>query len=261
MDKIMKILGTTKAHFWPFMEFEGTNVIGFSTVADLISSEAGAAEALEDDFNPQLLPSGWYAYWFNPDSDLHLRGVDDANFSFGNGTVDTPFSVGCWIFPVDIASELTMIAKYDSAGNKEEYAFRIDATTSALELELHDASASTTEIAQSDEDVVLTQWQFVVATYDGAQAAPSIGLYINGKDTNPDGASTETGAYVAMEDTTAPLTIGCAGVTATPTEEFHGFMAMPFITGKELTADEVTRLYNITRRMVLGTGDHRTLRS
>ena len=54
----------------------------------------------------------------------------------------------------------------------------------------------------------------------------------------------------AVEDTAAPLTIGCSGVTALPVAEFHGRIALPFITGKALSAAEVTTLYGYTAPMV-----------
>jgi hypothetical protein len=91
--------------------------------------------------------------------------------------------------------------------------------------------------------------QFVVATYDGTPATPLIYLYVDGVAVN-DGSSTEAGAFVDMEDTATPLTVGCGGVTATPTTEFDGCMAMPFICGKQLTAAEVVALRDIMRPLV-----------
>ena len=254
INYITQRLGTTTPHLWPFVEFEGTNVVGYSSAGDLTSAEtAGAAEALEDDFEPLLLPCGLYAYWFNPTGDHHLSGSDHADLTFGDATVDSPFSVGAWIFPLQIAGANAIMAKYDSAGALREWAFRITAN-GELSLELYDESADTTEIALSRVDVERLKWQFVVATYDGGETAPVVRLYVDAKDISQDtaGATTETGAYVAMENTAAPLTIGCSGVTATPVAEFYGYVALPFVTGKALTAAEVEELFTKTRQMVLG---------
>jgi len=247
LNAILTTLGTTTRSLWPFWEPTGTLVTCIGA-ADLTASETGAAaEALEDDFSPLLLPCGLYSYHFHPTGDHHLAGVDNAAYSFGNATVDSAFSVGCWMRPNTIASNV-MLAKYDSAGNLEEWRFWIDAS-GLLNLELHDASASATEIAVSAAAVTQGQLQFAVATYDGAQAAPTVTLYVDGVAVN-DGTTTEAGSYVAMENTAAPLTIGCGGVTATPTTEFHGRLALPFITGKALTAAEVKTLYARTAPMV-----------
>jgi hypothetical protein len=129
-----------------------------------------------------------------------------------------------------------------------EWRFWIDAD-GKLDLELYDESADTTEIAVSDAALTAGQMQFVVATFDGVDATPGMYLYVDGASVN-DGSSTETGAFVATEDTATPLTIGCSGVTATPVNEFHGRIAMPFITGKALSAAEVTQLYGLTAPMV-----------
>lgn len=243
LNDILTTLGVTKTSLWPFAEKTGI-VVSCIGPADVIPSEtAAAAEALEDDFSPLALPCGLYSYHFNPTGDHHLAGPDHASYSFAAAA----FSVGAWIRPVAI-NENAILAKYDSAGNKEEWKFGIDAN-GKLELELHDASASTTEIAISDDALTLNQWQFVVATYDGTAATPEVYLYVDGVAAN-DGSTTETGAFVDLEDTTAPLTIGCGGVTALPTTEFHGRIALPFICGKELTAAEVVILRDIMVPMV-----------
>ena len=244
LNSILTILGTTKTHLWPFYESLGITVSGVGAGVDLIPSETGgSAEALEDDFNPALLPAGLYSYHFQPTGDHHLAGPDDNSYSF----VSAAFSVGCWARPSAIASNV-LLAKYDSAGAAEEWRFWIDAA-GKLDLELHDASASATEIALSDSALTLNQWQFLVATWDGNDGTPSMKLYVNGASVN-DGSSTESGTFTAMEAGAAPLTVGCGGVTATPTTELHGRMALPFICGKELTAANVTSLYGITAKMV-----------
>lgn len=248
LNRILTILGTTKRLLVPFWEATGTLVTSIGAGDFTAAETAGAAEALEDDFAPVLLPSGLYSYHFHPTGDHHLAGVDHADFSHGDGAADTPFSVGAWIRPNAIASN-AIIAKYDSAANLEEYRFWINGA-GQLELELHDASASATEVAAGATALTAGQLVFVVATYDGVAATPDVHLYIDGVDDNASGGTTETGAYDAMENTAAPLTIGCGGVTALPTTEFHGRIALPFVCGKELTAAEVVQLRDIMRPMV-----------
>lgn len=247
LNDILSVLGTTKPALWPFAEATGSLVSGIAP-GDLTAAEtAGAAEALEDDFSPLLLPGGTYSYHFNPTGDHHLAGTDHASYSFGNGTVDSPFSVGAWIRPNAIATNV-IVAKYDSAGNLEEWRLFID-SNGKLSLELHDASASATEIAVSDSALTVGQWVFVVASYDGGETSPVVNLYVNRTLVN-DGSTAESGSYVAMEDTAAPLTVGCSGVTATPVAEFHGRIAMPFLCGKALSTAEVESLYGYMAPMM-----------
>lgn len=242
LSAIMTILGTTKPSLFPFLEGSGLLVSGLS-VGDLVPAEtAGAAEALEDDFAPFQHVGGVHSYHFHPTGDHHLAGIDHTNYSFGDGSVDGAFSVGAWILPNAVVTNV-IVAKYDSAGNLEEWRLFIDAN-GKLSLELHDASASASEIAVSDAALAIGQGVFVVATYDGGETAPVVKLYVDGVLVN-DGSTTETGSYVAMENTAAPLTVGCSGVTATPVAEFHGRIAAPFVTGKELSAAEVLDLSKI----------------
>lgn len=254
INRIMQLMGTTTPHTWPFFEFEGINVIEVgSTQGELVPAEtSGATESLEDDFEPVLLPGGVYAYFFNPSGDHHLAGADSADFSFGNGTIDSAFSVGMWIAPYNTSAIHTLIGMMDTAGNNEEWALRITAA-GLLQLELQDASASATEIALSDKVLHEFQWQSVTATYDGTETEPVISMYRNGVSIRDAADATESSSYTAMEANSGSLlTVACAGVTATPTEEYHGYMAVPFLTGKEMTADEVLRWHNITERMVMG---------
>jgi hypothetical protein len=241
-NAMLSVLGTTAPSFWPFFEKTGFLVTGISP-GDLLPSEtAGAAEALEDDFAPFAHVGGVHSYHFHPTGDHHFAGIDHADYSFGDGTVDSPFSVGCWMCPNAIVTNV-MLGKYNSAGGVEEWRFFID-SAGKLSLELHDASASATEIGVSTSTMVVGKWVFVVASYDGNEAAPVVTLYVNGVQ-DGDGTTVESGSYVAMENTAAPLTVGCSGVTATPVAEFHGRLALPFICGKALTAAEVLQLHEL----------------
>lgn len=246
INDILTVLGTTTLSFWPFWESVGQMVHGVQPGVMTPSDEA-AARNLQDEFSPVQLPSGLYSYNFHATGNNHLATTDQARHTFGNGTVDSPFSCGAWIRPAAIATN-TILGKYDATGTAREWQFAID-SSGKLSLELYDESADTTEIATSTSALTLFQWQFVVASYDGGETAPVVNLYVNGTLAN-DGTTAETGAYVAMEDTATPLLIGASGTTAAPATEFHGRIAMPFICGKQLTAAEVTTLYGYMAPMV-----------
>lgn len=254
LDKIITVLGGTKMAFWPLLTNKGTDVHPYGTGNDgvlLFASDEGAGVALEAEFDPVPLVGGTFAYYLDSSTNNHLYALDNAAFSHGNGTTDTALSIGAWIMMTEaLGNTRTILAKYGSTANAEEYDFRID-TSGNLELELHDASASTKETGTGASDVMVPWvWNFVVATYDGAQAAPDVHLYRNASDTNASGATTETGAYVAMEDTASDLIVGARDATGTPAQELEGFIALPFITGKELSAAEVSTLYGIGQTLL-----------
>jgi hypothetical protein len=181
-----------------------------------------------------------------------MAAADDADYSFGNGTVDVPFSCGIWVKVNEaLGTARSLVAKYGTTATLREYDFRFN-TSGQLVLELYDESADTTEIATAADGVVLTPftWAFCVATYDGGETDPRIHLYINAVDQNAAGLSTETGAYVSMEDTAAVLMVGSRDAVATAAQVFQGRYALPFVTGKELTQAEVTSLYGIGRALL-----------
>jgi hypothetical protein len=258
LNKIVTILGGTKMAFWPFLSDGSSSTDGEifpygagNDGAVILASDAAQTIALWAEFAPMTLAGGTFAYYIDSSANNHLAGTGIAAYSHGNGTADTAVSWGAWIMPTEaLGTQRAIIAKYGATANAEEYKFYFD-TSGNLGLELHDASASTKEVAVGASDVIVPwAWNFVVATYDGAQAAPDVHLYRNGADQNAAGATTETGAYVAMEDTASILMIGASDATGTPAEEFEGYIALPFITGKELTAAEVTTLYGIGQTLI-----------
>ena len=154
--------------------------------------------------------------------------------------------MGMFVAPSSFAAVTSLFGKYASAA--EEYDFHI-ASGGNLELELHDASASAAEIATATTPLALNRLQHVVVTYDGGQTSPVVKFYI---DAVPAGeaAAVQTGSYVAMQNTGTPLLLLARGLTAAPSREFDGWMAMPFMTGKELTVQEVKLVYIATRALV-----------
>lgn len=247
LDDIVTILGGTKLTFYPFLSGFGTDVLPYGTGSDApvaqTSDDAGVV-AREAEFDPLLHVGGVYSYYNDSSVNNHINCGDDVAFSHGNATVDTAFSCGAWIMMTEaIATQRSLFAKF--VGAAEEYDFRLD-TSGNLVLELHDASASATEIGTaSGQEIDPFVWQFVVATYDGAQAAPAVHLYTNATDGLSGGGTTESGSYVAMENTSSVLIVGARNTTAAPAFEFEGRIALPFMCGKELTSANVASLHGI----------------
>lgn len=254
LDEIVSILGATKMSFWPIFAGSGDantnpNIRPYGagvTVQDAAFADTAGVRAFNAS-TPQLHSSGLSSPDTTSVTGGHIKAAaDNAAHSHGNGTVDTAFSLGGWFMPVvALGSATSLVAKYNAAGAAEEYDFRYDASGN-LALELHDASASTSEIGTGASDVIVPHtWQFCVATYDGGETAPVVHLYRNGVDQLASGATTESGAYVAMEDTATPLLIGGREVSGGPLQQFDGRINLPFITGKALTAAEVGQLYRL----------------
>ena len=265
LDGIAEVLGNT-SFLWPFLESHNgalTPVQSYSPgsltfpVLNLTPSDEAAALALESEFAPFKHVGGIHSYYFGgPTPNNHLNGADHASLSFGDGTVDTPFSVGCWIKPDSLATAVSLIAKYDAGvGVAREWNFGFN-TSGRLTFELYDESADATEIATqpAGNDMVVNRWYHAVATYDGNEVSPVVTFYLNNVVVSTAGGpSTETGAYVAMENLATPITIGCDGLTGVPRQEFTGRLALPFVCPQALDAGEVAKVYKISRA-ILGIG-------
>ena len=253
LDDIVTILGSTKLAFWPGLSTNGVNIQSYgagSDVSELTSANETSGEQLEDDFNPMVHTSGIVSYYFDSTLTNNMIGLDNASLSHAGAT---GFSLGAWIMMTEaLGTKRSIISKYDATGAAEvrEYTFDID-TSGNLILELYDESANASEIGTGASDVLVPfQWTFIVATYDGTAATPDVHLYKNASDTLAAGTTTESGSFVDMEDLASLPCIGAQRRAASTVQEFEGRIALPFITGKELTSAEVSSLYRIGQRLI-----------
>ena len=173
---------------------------------------------------------------------------DASYWTRSSGSDDYPFSLGAWVNLRDATSS-SILMKYDpgeGGASHCEWLFFVSAAD-YLELRLIDASRGSYIRAQSDDAIAEDQFVFLAATYNGKEAPTGITLYVDGSAV----VDTDTvNPYTAMENTPALVRLG--HFNATPDTVFDGSMAGgplgPFFTHKELTADEVMRLYNLGRR-------------
>ncbi|MBV6341033.1 LamG domain-containing protein [Candidatus Magnetobacterium casense] len=204
----------------------------------------------------KIFQGSTYVYSFDG-TDSYLSTPDTADMSF-NDAAGEPFSVGGWVQVVAGSTSQTIIAKYDviAAANKKEWRLNIDATEVAA-FEVYDQSE--TKLCSRAINTALTTgtWYFLVVTYDGtgggtALADPNCCMYLNGVKV-PDGAgagqsaATNDAGYVAMENQTGLPTIGCVVPSTTPTQFWTGDMGRLFVTGEELSAATIWKIYERTR--------------
>jgi len=147
---------------------------------------------------------------------LAFDGIDDYidcgdsdDFSFGNGSTDSPFSISAWV-KMDDASQFRIASKYTNTDR--EYVFATD-SSDRLSFVLYDLSSGGR--IQRKYNTALTsfqgQWINVVGTYDGNSLSSGILLYLNG--IRVDDIDGNLGSYTAMENTTQPFEIGRSNLT------------------------------------------------
>jgi len=179
----------------------------------------------------------------NGSSEYANVGDDDA-YSFGDSSIDSPFTMAAWINMVD-ATKFRIFGKYTAVSDREYYFHTSGADD--LQIALHDDSGSIFQALTTDSSITSHEntWIHVAATYDGrggTSAANGLALYINGIAV---AATTSSGgSYLAMSNTSTPLLVG-AWAGAAPTTA-NGAIAAPLIWNRALSAAEVAGLYNET---------------
>lgn len=158
--------------------------------------------------------------------------TDHNDFSFGDGTNDSPFSIAAWIRYDDTTADQIIIAK------PSEWQLSINSDLAGIAI--FDDSTSKAASLSSNITLVTGNWYFIVATYDGrggSDAADGLEIYINWA-LSEDSVRTTLSGYVAMENLANNLDIGSnAGAN-----KLEGKLDNVAVFNKELSATEIASL-------------------
>jgi hypothetical protein len=185
-----------------------------------------------------------YSRAFNGTSQ-YLTTPDVANLSFGNGTVDSAFSIVAVANVTDAAASRVIVSKHVASNNAE---WQLAVTgADALQLAVFDASASALAFRSSNAAIMQGSWSVIGATYSaatgGATAANDMALYQGGLVVAS--TATNSGSYTAMEDTSAEVAVGAS--TNHTAAFFSGSLAMVAVCQKNLTASEQWAIHQLCR--------------
>lgn len=188
--------------------------------------------------------------FYDFDGSTDEADTPDADYwSRGDGSADSAFSVGAWIYWEGSGSE-RILAK--TGASEEEWIFGIESGGYPV-LHVHDDDKGVTPKRQADAALSTDTWYFVVITYDGtggATAMTGATVYVNGLAVAS--TATENASYVAMENGDNVVCLAHEDAAAGDTSFFTGRIAGgplgPFYVQAELDADQVARLYAIGRR-------------
>ena len=178
------------------------------------------------------------------DTDEEADCPDADYWTRGDGSNDSPFSVGAWV-NLSGAENGSLFGKWISGANAE-WQFMFDGGRPRLQL--HDSSVDKHSYRTADAAITTGAWYHAIVTYDGtggATAANGITVYVDGAPV----ASTTTNdaAYVAMENTATLMQLADVSGSWWGGKVAGGPLGK-FFTHKELSADEALRLYEIGRR-------------
>jgi len=208
------------------------------------------------DFDYPCVNRGNIMAWRFNGVDEYIEVPDNDLFSFGNGLVDYPFSVGMWVkwSGVD-GTDKNIINKWDSRTPRYEWNL-IVSVTEAVQFRVWDNNVGVSQRGRSTPGGLFEAniWRFVCATYDGRgglAAQDGMNIYSGtaalweGAVDNGDIAG--AGAYVAMENTAQPVMIGASDVVVGPLpgDWLAAEMCLAFIVGGELPAGVVEQVYRL----------------
>ena len=161
------------------------------------------------------------------------------NFSFGDGTTDSPFSVSMWIkrntaydfaddsdrsaIPGTLIPIQALLSKSGTTGVEWSLTMRQGFGTDGLFLELLDDSSGgviNRRIGQfgTGAPLELGKWHHIGVSYDGSSTATGITATINGSGITA-ASTVVSGGYVAMETTGQELTIGSTEILPEATDD------------------------------------------
>lgn len=158
--------------------------------------------------------------------------VDD--LSFGDGVVDSPFSVLLLVKADDPTNGTTNLIAKSSSASAQEWEIDLRNTGGEFRMGLYDESASA-RIEVLSPSSIGTNWTVLVFTYDGTGALPGMAIYVDGLKVAH--TTDISGTYIAMENTAGILTIGAR--FSTKAQFFNGKMALVLVAARQFQPDEI----------------------
>jgi len=169
-------------------------------------------------------------------TDDEADSPDQADFSFGDGAVDQPFSIVALLNSDGIASgQETVFCKHDETSGSElrEWQIVLDGDENCF-FYLWDESANARIGRRSSTGA--SGWTNYTLTYDGSSSDVGISIYRNGAGQAE--ASDSSGTYVAMENSATVVQIGKQIGASANDEFFDGRLALIALCAKQLSHDE-----------------------
>jgi hypothetical protein len=171
---------------------------------------------------------------------------DHADFSFGDGSNDSPFSIiALCKFSSLVGKHVVAKADYTTGATKREYRFGTN-SSSKLFFHLTDESSSGVISRSANSAVVPTdEFCVVIATYDGSKSVSGLKIYLDGEQV--DDTSSTSGSYGGMEDTAAELKSLVTLATGANGQAFVGDVSVVGLVAEELDAEQIKRINFLLR--------------
>jgi hypothetical protein len=161
---------------------------------------------------------------------------NSADFSFGNGTTDSPFSTSFWFKLNSNSATIPFLSKMTVG---KEWTISVFGGN-GIRIFLKNLGTNNQQSIDSTTTFSTGVWYHAITTYDGrggANAADGLSIYINGSLDAPTNVIKQT--YTAMSSSSSDVTIGKYGGTY-----INGVMSNVAIWDTALSTSEVREIYN-----------------
>lgn len=208
-------------------DFTMTNMASDDIIGNVPSTTVGVANTKSLDFD------GVNDY---------VNAGDKDEYSFGDGTNDSPFSMSFWFYADNLSSTNRVSISKFGTSTQREYAFRVD--SSFVIMSLCDTSNQSNRI-EINHTVGVTfntgQWYHIAFTYDGSGTTAGADIYVNGVVAST-ATKTKSLGYVAMGNKNVNLEVGARTGGGKYTD---GHIDEFALFDYELSADAISEIYNI----------------
>ena len=177
-------------------------------------------------------------------TDDYVTIADNDIFSFTDGAgTDNPFSISLWVKSTVAASAQNLVTKGDFGGTREyQFQFLGGGNAGKLAITLYTSSGSEYIYAIGTTAYTQNQWHHYVVTYDGSESETGITLYFD--DSDDTATRGETGTYLGMSNSAVAVGLGARFSFTAWGVFLTGDMDNVRIYDRELSAAEVTQLFN-----------------
>jgi hypothetical protein len=136
---------------------------------------------------------------------------DPDEFSFGNGSVDSRFSLSAWVKISNFNSAHIIFEKRDYANNNNNFEYVLAITSAGgINNNIYDNNVLNRRGRKTSDGLIsLNTWYHIAMTYNGVggtNASDGIKTYLNG--VRVDNADNQKNIYTAMHNTNQPFQIG-----------------------------------------------------
>lgn len=156
---------------------------------------------------------------FTSSTSSKIEIADDNSLSFGNGSIDTPFSYILWVKFLTNGSWV-LIKKANKSTLNTDFEYQMSIGVGTLNFHCGDNTQSNRISVDISQSFITGVWYHLAFTYNGSGVESGINIYIDG--VKGERTFVSAGSYTAMENETSPVIFGKNGDATT--RSLNGYM-------------------------------------